>query len=344
MAVHLKKFIAIGLVIEFIMAISFQLYAIQEAIKIQNYITEKKAVYRKQEGKIPVLMYHHLSKDPADWGHSCISPDKLKEELLYLKLLGYQTILFKDYLECMKNNKPLPDNPIIITFDDGYLSNYKYAYPMLKEYNMKASIFIVGGSVGRKYEMDSFTPITDHFTWEQAKEMQDSNLVEIQHHTFNLHKVAKRGECGTGVERLRNESIADYQNRFEGDLNRLTSSIRRKLQCEVYAFAYPYGIYNEYTEQVLRAKGIKFSLTTEQGITDFSESTYLIKRINMNNRMESTDLFKRLSEEPLREIHLPFQEVKNRQKKIELLEKAVRYRVIFQNIYEYFNKGSYYAK
>ncbi len=78
-----------------------------------------------------------------------LTPDQFKKQLLYLEAMGYSTIHFKDYIEFKENGKKLPDNPIIITFDDGYYSNYEYAYPILKELNMKATIFAIGWSVGR---------------------------------------------------------------------------------------------------------------------------------------------------------------------------------------------------
>lgn len=176
---------------------------------------------KKYDTKIPILMYHHISENHEEWNESTISPMRFKEDMLYLKALNYNTIDFRDYINFKEVNKPLPENPIIITFDDGYLSNYKYAYPILKELNMKATISIIGWSVGRNYHKDGITPIKEHFNWEQAKEMYDSGVMDIQHHTFDLHNIGDNITFGKGIEKMTGESVEQYTIRFTIDTLKL---------------------------------------------------------------------------------------------------------------------------
>ena len=77
----------------------------------------------------------------------------------------------------------MPENPIAITFDDGYLSNYEIAYPILKELNIPATIFIVTSTVG--LDESSGKVSTPHFTWDQAREMQESGIIDIHSHSHS---------------------------------------------------------------------------------------------------------------------------------------------------------------
>lgn len=332
----MKKAIALGLILILVVTIGINLSFIQEAVKVQAYIMKQKTIYARDQYKIPVLMYHHLTYDSSKWNESCISPDKFREELLYLKLLGYNTILFREYISHIESGTTLPENPIIITFDDGYKSNYDYAYPLLKKYDMKASFFIIGWSVGRKFHKDSVTPINEHFDWQQAEEMLSSGLIEIQHHSYDLHNPSNKIDYGLGVEKLEGESVDKYRNRFISDLDKLSVQIENQLNGEVYAFAYPYGIHNEYSEEVLKEKKFVFTLTTEKGISDFSQSTYLIKRLNMTNKVDSRNLIRELAKEQQRDIYLPYEAVADQQNRVKKLEGALKLRLIYQRGKDFF--------
>ncbi|MGB9680517.1 MAG: polysaccharide deacetylase family protein, partial [Thermoanaerobacteraceae bacterium] len=139
------------------------------------------SVHLKAEPKkafVPVLMYHHLQKegsfDSAKLGGVIIDPQRFEKQMLYLKAAGYHTITLEQLRDFVLYNKPLPSKPIVITFDDGYLSNYVYAYPILKKLDMKAEINIIVSYVPNDVNKQKPEVFIPHFTWEQAKEMSDS--------------------------------------------------------------------------------------------------------------------------------------------------------------------------
>ena len=102
-----------------------------------------------EEKIIPVLMYHNISEDyPKGAEGANISPQLFRQHMEAILEDGYTPILVKDYYDSAESGKALPEKPIIITFDDGYLSNYEIAYPMLKEMNIPATIFVVTSTVG----------------------------------------------------------------------------------------------------------------------------------------------------------------------------------------------------
>lgn len=135
---------------------------------------------------IPVLMYHNLAESyPKGSEGANITPKLFEEHMKGILDRGYTPILVADYYEFVQGRKELAENPIIVTFDDGYLSNYEIAFPILKKLNIPATIFVVTSTVGAKPESGLVS--TPHFTWAQAREMQQSGIIDIQSHS-HTHK------------------------------------------------------------------------------------------------------------------------------------------------------------
>ncbi|KAB3531023.1 polysaccharide deacetylase family protein [Alkaliphilus pronyensis] len=275
------------------------------------------------DAKIPIITYHHIHTDPSVWSDITISPQKFREDMLYLKALNYNPIHFKDYFSAVDNGSSLPDNPIIITFDDGYRSNYLLAYPILKELNMKATITVIGWSVGRELHKDGQTPIKPHFTWEEAKEMYDSGLIDIQHHTYDLHNLGDGVTCGLGVSQMSDESREDYIKRLRNDTVKLKKLIEEKIGNEVNVFSYPYGVFNEISEEVIKQLGFKATLTTIDDVWNLEDGHYQLERINMPSGVKSIDLMKRILVLDDREVNIPFENIENQMERIEKLENLV---------------------
>ncbi len=125
-------------------------------------------------------MYHHFVKTGEKTIGTTITDEAFEEQMVYLKSNGYNAVTDNDMIDFYYNGKELPQNSIHITIDDGYRSNYEIAYPILKENNMKATIFTVVSRTEGEYKPTSLT-------WEQMKEMSDSGIINIQSHTYDLH-------------------------------------------------------------------------------------------------------------------------------------------------------------
>ena len=93
---------------------------------------------------LPILMYHSVLKDKSRAGKYVVSPDTLEQDMLYLKGCGYTTVVMEDLINYVENGVPLPEKPVMLTFDDGHLNNKTYVYPLLQKHGMKAVISIVG--------------------------------------------------------------------------------------------------------------------------------------------------------------------------------------------------------
>ena len=81
--------------------------------------------------ELPIVMYHHILKDQSRLNKYTISPDEFRRDMQYLQDNGYTPVLMQDLLLFVQEGVPLPDKPVMITFDDGYESFHEYAYPIL---------------------------------------------------------------------------------------------------------------------------------------------------------------------------------------------------------------------
>lgn len=152
-------------------------YRERAARKEAVYPISEKPVYKK--GYIPTLMYHKIKdqvENTEEDQSMSVSTANFEAQLKALLEGGYTPINFKQLKDYLEGTSGLPKRPILITADDGYLCNYTKAYPILKKYNAQATFFVTSLYVGVTNEHE-------HFTWEQAKEMEASGLIDIQSHT-----------------------------------------------------------------------------------------------------------------------------------------------------------------
>ena len=247
-----------------------------------------------ENGKaVPILMYHSLLKDPARAGQYVISPDQFRQDIQYLQEHGYTTVLMTDVIRYVQEGTPLPEKPIVITFDDGYYNNYLYGFPILKELNAKAVISIIGRYTDLFSQTDENNAYYSHCTWDQIREMQASGLVEIQNHTYNLHTYDNRRH---GCANKKWEVEADYDQTVGEDILKLQNRIRTETQFTPNTFVYPFGSYTKMSEALIRDLGFSASLSCESGVTVVydAESLYCMKRYIRPSGSDSVSYFQKI--------------------------------------------------
>lgn len=222
--------------------------------------------------KIPILLYHDFvttvpDSDPDNFSY-INTPQSYEENIKVLLENGYTFISFQELNDANNGKIKLPERPILITFDDGYYSNYEYIFPILKNYNVKASIFIVTDKIGKEIDGKKY------LSWEQCKEMQDSGLVEIFSHS-KRHVFYDK----LPVRTIRDDVIESYRI-IEENLG--TTNLK--------VFAYPYGAYTKETVWTLKVNGIDMQVY-DLGINysnDFNND--YIKRINIPCEMTGAEI------------------------------------------------------
>ena len=227
---------------------------------------------------IPSLMYHNINDDYNQKNASVeISSEKFKEHMLTLKNEGYTAIFFDEYLLYLNGKAELPEKPILITFDDGYLNNYTVGFPILKETGMKATIFIITGRMGLQGAVTY-----PHFTWDQAMEMEKSGVVDIQSHT-QYHGYLSNMSTASVVLELRKSKFV----------------IEKNLNKKVDFLAYPYGACNDAVIDIAKKAGYKAAVLAEPknaGVNRKGENPFLTKRITVYGNMSGADLLEEIKE------------------------------------------------
>ena len=105
---------------------------------------------------LPILMYHSVNPDKTRTGKYVITPENFESDLEYLENCGYTSISAKQLIKYVYNKEPLPDKPVLLTFDDGMYNNFKYVVPILKKHNAHA-IFSVVGAYTDEYSENNIT-------------------------------------------------------------------------------------------------------------------------------------------------------------------------------------------
>ncbi|QSX05207.1 polysaccharide deacetylase family protein [Sedimentibacter sp. zth1] len=242
--------------------------------------------------KLPIVMYHHFLKDSKAWGKYVISPDEFEMDLVYIKKKGYTTVDMQDLINYVYNDIPLPEKPIMLTFDDGYLSQVEYILPILKKYNCKAIISIVG------IYTDTFTESKDtclsyaYLSWGRIKDLVKSDYIEIQNHSYDLHKIGKR----KGVGKKFGETYEKYKQALNNDILYMQNLIEKNVGYRPTTFTYPFGEMSDESETILKDIGFLATLSCAEGvnyITKNKEDLYKLKRCNRPYKINREKFFDR---------------------------------------------------
>lgn len=243
--------------------------------------------------EVPILMYHSVLKEGKQRTY-VVKPEVVVEDLAYLKDHGYTTIFVRDLIDYVKTPEgTLPEKPVIITFDDGYLNNLTYVLPILEKLQMKATISIVGEFVDRFSETPDPNLAYGHLTWDDVKTLADSGLVEIGNHTYSMHSQGGRMGCA----RKKGESVEEYQNALREDVSKLQEKLLEHCGIECNVFTYPFGCYSEESEEVLKELGIEATLSCYEKmniITKNPEDLYNLKRFNRESGVSTEQFMKRI--------------------------------------------------
>lgn len=203
--------------------------------------------------KIPILMYHSISDD--DPNNSLLVPiNQFEEQIKWLSQEGFTPMLLDDVVQAFNTGK-VPKKPIAITFDDGYADNYTEAYKILKQYNMKATFFIITDYI----DADGW-----YMNSNMLKEMSNNGMA-IENHTSihieftNISREDKASIIKDGMDKLR--EVVGVESKF---------------------ICYPVGRYDDETIEVEKELGVKAAVTTEGGISSLSDGLYSLKRLRIS--------------------------------------------------------------
>ena len=201
--------------------------------------------------KVIVLNYHKIDNMHISLS---VKPEDFERQMKYLAEHNFHSITPRELYAALVGGAELPENPVLITFDDGYMDNYTNAYPILKKYGLKATIFVITGFLDRAQP--------GYFTWGQAAEMEASGLIDIESHTVTH----------TSLTDLTEEQV-------KMELERSKNDIERRLGKQVDFLAYPTGTYNLHIAALVKEAGYKGAFTVKYGNVDRASNVFAIERV-----------------------------------------------------------------
>ena len=242
---------------------------------------------------VPVLMWHNLAEESS--GDMTISVDTFRAQIEALHEAGFKTVSLQQLYDYVHFGTELPGKPIVLTFDDGYFSNYEYAFPILQEYDMQATIFAIGVSVGKDTYKDTDHAMTPHFGADEAREMVASGLISVQSHTYDMHQWPPFEDGNAQVREtllpFDGEADADYEAAVEADFAESRELLESITGQPVNALAFPEGAYVTLTQDALRSAGAELTFTTVRAVNTvvkgLPQSLCAMPRFGMT---ESTDM------------------------------------------------------
>lgn len=227
---------------------------------------------------VPIIMYHNILKSNSRSSKFIVTENQFEEDLKYLKEKGYNTVVMEDLVAYVYDNKPLPEKPIVLSFDDGYYNNYVYAYPLLKEYGFRGVLSVIGYYTDLYTENGEKNENYSHVTWDDIKEMSTSGVIELQNHSYNLHSTDKGRN---GSKKKKGESEEEYKKILTEDLKKLQTNFEEKMNQTPSTYTYPFGSVSEASYDIIKEMGFKCSLSCESGINNVSKDQnclYMMKR------------------------------------------------------------------
>lgn len=219
---------------------------------------------------VPVLTYHHILKDSENkfFRHTSTttSDTAFDQQMAYLKEAGYQTISLTQLEGYLNNSINIPAKAVVITFDDGLKSVYRYAYPILKKYGLQATAFIISSRIKRNPQV--WNPNDLQFmSIRELKEIQD--VFDLQSHTHFLHRYSSDN---------RPVLLSRTEHNIELDFERSRRALAQ-FNPNVLYISYPFGGYNDNAIQAAKLAGYRLAVTTVRGKVKPGDNPFALKRL-----------------------------------------------------------------
>lgn len=188
-------------------------------------------------------MYHHIGKPDDDIQSNYFVDVETFSRQLDMISASCHPLTLAALEECYLLKKPLPERPVLLTFDDGYKNNYTYAYPLAQAKKVPFTVFVSTGEIGRNEYM---------LTWAQIKEMRDSGWVSFASHGVNHQALRK----------LTDEDISR-------ELLDSKAALEQQLGLQVRSFCYPYGAFDGRVRSLVLKSGYTIDFGTRKGINSW---------------------------------------------------------------------------
>ena len=236
-------------------------------------------------------MYHGFTKDENRINKYVIRVQRLEEDIIALRSLGYETIFAGELYEYFEKGHELPEKPVILSFDDGALSNYEYAFPILEKYGAKG-VFAPIGKACEEAENEEYPGVEwSQCTWAQLAKMERSGLAEIAYHTYDLHSI---GSAASGAEAAKGEAPEKFRARLSEDIERFDSLMQKYIGKSAVTLVYPFGAKRGFTAQLAADLGFTSAMDCEEKINHLygANDLYTLHRFLRPDELSSEEFLR----------------------------------------------------
>jgi peptidoglycan/xylan/chitin deacetylase (PgdA/CDA1 family) len=260
-----------------------------------------------------VSIAFHDIVDPTDAASTdAVTGTLLAQFFDWLKRNGWTAVSLADVSAAARGSKPLPRQAILITFDDGFRDLYTRAYPLLKAYRYPAVAALVGSWMeprpdGTVLYGDQVVPRERFVSWAEAREMQESGLVEFASHSYDLHRGVQANPQGNLLPAAiawrydpattAYENDIQYRDRIRSDLTRSRELMTARLGRPPRAMVWPFGRYTGPALEIARQVGFEYAVTLEPEPASTS-SLSAIHRYYPSRNATLSDIVRNLRFEP----------------------------------------------
>lgn len=219
------------------------------------------------DNKLVTLLYHDLAEDGAQLSSEAYMKDRtvslgrFREQMQYLVDQGYHSLTMEEYFDALDGNKTLPEKCVLITFDDGLRSHYELAYPVLKELGLVGVFFVIGDRIDQ----------ANSFTKDEMLEMVGDGM-----------EIASHGHTHTFLAYVSEKDLV-------WELTESKRALEAAIGRRVDFFAYPGGHYTKSMLSLLKDIGYRGACSCLYGWNDKATNPYLLKRIDIRQRMNIED-------------------------------------------------------
>jgi peptidoglycan/xylan/chitin deacetylase (PgdA/CDA1 family) len=216
---------------------------------------------------VMVLCYHRFEEKPRPKDALAITPAQFEKEMQAVKDAGFSVIPMQDFLAWRRSEKDIPAKSCVVTIDDGYLSGYEMAWPILKKFNYPFTMFVYVNYIGSGGKSIS---------WDQLAEMRDAG-VDIQSHTYSHSNLRVPGG---GVDKhTRDLVMKDVQalgadGWLRKEILGSKQELEKQLGIRVNAIAYPFGIYSQKARDMVKEAGYEAAFTVYGQRLGFSTPSF----------------------------------------------------------------------
>jgi peptidoglycan/xylan/chitin deacetylase (PgdA/CDA1 family) len=222
---------------------------------------------KTEEKKVPILMYHSVSKDATPkYRPFVVSPETFANHMAYLRQHLYTPITITQFIRAVaQGGAALPERPIVLTFDDGFADFLAEALPILQQYNFTATLYIATGFIGStsrwmQREREATRPM---LTWDQVSEINANGI-----------------ECGGHSHWHRQLDLLSLTEARD-EIVRSKKLLEDHLGQEISTFAYPHGYHSTAIKRLVREAGYTSACAVVYAMSSTTADPFALARLRM---------------------------------------------------------------